>query len=153
MAEDKFRATSQGLAEYAQQCLERLEGPTPYPDGQLRAMIDILARAVIENAQVLRCAFCDAKYPPGTPATQHEALTAHVKLCPKHPMREVERELATLREATRPPKLRTPAAARVEGYLAFYSGKSLDTNPYTTSGDELCQSWILGWIDGEYGQQ
>lgn len=41
---------------------------------------------------VLRCAFCDAEYPPGTPPTQHEALTAHVLVCPKHPMREVERQ-------------------------------------------------------------
>src|SRR5436190_18717944 len=37
--------------------------------------------------RVLRCAFCAAEYPPATPPTQDEALTAHVKVCAKHPMR------------------------------------------------------------------
>lgn len=45
---------------------------------------------------VLRCAFCDAEYIEGTPATQHERLTEHVKVCPKHPMREVEERVAYL---------------------------------------------------------
>lgn len=37
-------------------------------------------------AVVLTCAFCGEAYPPGTPPTQHEALTAHVKVCEKHPL-------------------------------------------------------------------
>lgn len=53
--------------------------------------------ALINGARVIHCAFCDEEYPEGTPATQHEALTAHVKVCPAHPMREVERELDELR--------------------------------------------------------
>jgi len=40
---------------------------------------------------VLTCAFCGQAYPDGTPATKHERLTAHVKVCPSHPMRDVER--------------------------------------------------------------
>jgi hypothetical protein len=48
--------------------------------------------ALLDEQRVLRCAFCDEKYPDGTPATQHELLTAHVKICPKHPMRVVEAE-------------------------------------------------------------
>ena len=47
--------------------------------------------------RVLRCAFCDAEYPPGTPATQNEQLTAHILICAKHPMRQVEAELGKLR--------------------------------------------------------
>ena len=46
---------------------------------------------------VLRCAFCNAEYPAGAPPTQHEALTAHVKECPRHPMRGVEAERDALR--------------------------------------------------------
>ena len=46
---------------------------------------------------VLRCAFCNAEYPAGVPPTQHEALTAHVKECPRHPMRGVEAERDALR--------------------------------------------------------
>ena len=42
---------------------------------------------------VLTCAFCGERYPAGTPATKHRRLTAHVKICKKHPMREVEAQL------------------------------------------------------------
>ncbi len=57
--------------------------------------LDRLHRA----ARVLRCAFCDHEYPPGTPPTQHEALTAHVRECRKHPLRmELDRLRADLRE-------------------------------------------------------
>lgn len=51
------------------------------------------AAALVEIERVLRCAFCGTEYPPGTPPTQHEALTAHVKVCVKHPMRQVEAAL------------------------------------------------------------
>jgi hypothetical protein len=38
-------------------------------------------------ARVLTCAFCGEEYPPGTPTNNHEALTAHVRACAKHPLR------------------------------------------------------------------
>jgi hypothetical protein len=60
-----------------------------------RAFAEEAARRYNEmsaDQRILRCAFCGAEYAPGTPPTQHEALTAHVKVCPQHPMREVERE-------------------------------------------------------------
>lgn len=43
--------------------------------------------ALLEDQRILRCAFCDHEYPPDTPPTQHEALTAHVMECPKHPLK------------------------------------------------------------------
>lgn len=56
--------------------------------------------------KTLRCAFCGAEYPPGTPSFQHEALTHHVLHCVAHPMRAIEAErdeavaeLARVREA------------------------------------------------------
>ena len=45
------------------------------------------ARRIAETERVLTCAFCGEAYPPGTPESNHEALTAHVKVCTKHPMR------------------------------------------------------------------
>lgn len=58
--------------------------------------------ALLAEGRILRCAFCNAEYPPGTPASQHEALTAHVMVCATHPMRKVEAELAAARaEATK----------------------------------------------------
>ncbi len=35
----------------------------------------------------LTCAFCGHEYPPGTPPSQHEALTEHVMQCGDHPLR------------------------------------------------------------------
>lgn len=59
------------------------------------------ARAFGENAAklyndtlVLRCAFCGEAYEDGTPPSRHERLTVHVGVCPQHPMREIERQLA-----------------------------------------------------------
>jgi hypothetical protein len=48
------------------------------------------AAKLYNDGLVLRCAFCGEAYPEGTPATKHDALTAHVLACPKHPMRYVE---------------------------------------------------------------
>jgi len=44
--------------------------------------------AIIEDTRALTCVFCGMVYPPGTPPSNHEALTAHVEECPKHPMRQ-----------------------------------------------------------------
>lgn len=52
-----------------------------------------------KETQVLTCVYCGTAYPPGTPASGSDVLTAHIKVCEKHPMREVEMQLAAaLRE-------------------------------------------------------
>jgi hypothetical protein len=42
-------------------------------------------RAVQEEERVLTCVFCGHIYEPGTPASNHVALTEHVAVCPSHP--------------------------------------------------------------------
>ncbi len=49
-------------------------------------------RRLTATQRVLTCAFCGEAYPPGTPESNDAALLAHVKVCVKHPMRDVERE-------------------------------------------------------------
>lgn len=49
-------------------------------------------KRMTEERRILTCAFCGEAYPPGTPEANHESLTAHVKVCSKHPMREIERQ-------------------------------------------------------------
>lgn len=49
------------------------------------------------NTQILHCAFCNQAYPPGTPDSQYELLSAHIRVCSKHPMRKVEAERDALR--------------------------------------------------------
>jgi len=44
------------------------------------------------------CAFCGATYPRGTPRHGDGALADHIKVCPKHPMRDAEAERDALRE-------------------------------------------------------
>jgi hypothetical protein len=58
-----------------------------------------LYNELLADQRVLTCAFCGQAYPPDTPPTQHDALTAHVAVCPAHPMRNVEASLARLGEA------------------------------------------------------
>ena len=61
--------------------------------------------------RVLTCVYCGEAYPPGSPTHGAEVLTAHVRVCAKHPMREVESEVRRLREATRAAVERMKVAA------------------------------------------
>lgn len=42
------------------------------------------------------CVYCGHEYPDGTPTAKAEALTEHVKVCDKHPMKRVRAALAAL---------------------------------------------------------
>ncbi len=47
----------------------------------------------------LTCIYCGAAYPDGTPTHGAKALTDHIKVCEKHPMREAEQKITILRKA------------------------------------------------------
>jgi len=47
----------------------------------------------------LTCVYCGKAYPEGTPPHGSKVLTDHIKICPKHPMREAERKIMLLRGA------------------------------------------------------
>ena len=47
----------------------------------------------------LTCVYCGHEYPEGTPPSGAKVLTEHIKVCEKHPMRQVELEKAKLRKA------------------------------------------------------
>lgn len=49
--------------------------------------------------EILTCAYCGHAYPPGTPASQHALLSAHIAECQKHPMRAVVQERDRLKKA------------------------------------------------------
>ena len=49
-----------------------------------------------DSDRILTCAYCGQAYPPGTPASGVPALTAHIKTCAKHPMRELEEKIDEL---------------------------------------------------------
>ena len=51
------------------------------------------------EARVLTCVYCGHAYEPGTPAHGTQALTDHIKVCEKHPLRQAEAERDRLREA------------------------------------------------------
>jgi hypothetical protein len=42
--------------------------------------------------RVVTCVSCGYQYETGTPQSQDERLTAHIKVCEKHPMRVLEKE-------------------------------------------------------------
>lgn len=51
----------------------------------------------LQSGRVLTCVYCGHAYEPGTPTHGTPVLTAHIKVCEKHPMRALEREVAVLR--------------------------------------------------------
>jgi len=48
---------------------------------------------------VLTCVYCGMQYPEGTPPHGAKVLTDHIKVCPKHPMRQAENKINILKEA------------------------------------------------------
>jgi len=51
------------------------------------------------SPSVVTCVYCGHEYPEGTPTAKHDLLTAHIKICEKHPMREAEARIERLRKA------------------------------------------------------
>lgn len=49
--------------------------------------------ALLEQGPTLTCAFCGQQYEKGTPPSQHQALTDHIRKCEKHPLNEDIRKL------------------------------------------------------------
>lgn len=46
-------------------------------------------RVAIQNDErSLTCVCCGHLYPPGTPTSNHHALTEHIRRCSKHPMKD-----------------------------------------------------------------
>jgi hypothetical protein len=72
----------------------------------------------MEKKELLTCAFCGHSYPPGTPPTQHAALTAHVEVCDKHPMAQWKRRALEAEAKVR--AIETKVAAL---YFTIFGGK------------------------------
>lgn len=51
------------------------------------------------SPSVVTCVYCGHEYPEGTPTAKHDLLTAHIKVCDKHPMRDAEARIERLRKA------------------------------------------------------
>ena len=49
--------------------------------------------------RTLTCVYCGHAYPPGTPAHGADVLTAHIKVCPKHPLIKANEHVVELYEA------------------------------------------------------
>lgn len=56
-----------------------------------------------EPKTVLTCVYCGQEYPAGTPASGSDvdALTSHIKICEKHPMRAAEENILELEQTAR----------------------------------------------------
>ncbi|NUP08376.1 MAG: hypothetical protein HOW73_20190 [Polyangiaceae bacterium] len=48
---------------------------------------------------VVTCVYCGHAYPPGSPTHGAELLKEHIRMCEKHPMREIETALKDARDA------------------------------------------------------
>ena len=61
-------------------------------------IVDKIAEAVQADSQVLTCIYCSHQYPPGTPSSNHQLLTEHIKVCDKHPMKKLNDQNVLLRD-------------------------------------------------------
>ena len=52
------------------------------------------------DGRVLTCVYCGHEYPQETPAWGNEVLTEHIRVCPKHPMRRAEADIALFHVTT-----------------------------------------------------
>lgn len=66
---------------------------------QQRGEAILPASGVADNGRVLTCVYCGHEYPQGTPAAGDSVLTDHIKVCDKHPMRELQQQADRLRNA------------------------------------------------------
>ena len=53
------------------------------------------------QGRILTCVYCGHEYPQETPASGHQVLTEHIKVCEKHPMRQLEQDLAKANDQLR----------------------------------------------------
>lgn len=69
-----------------------------HPQEMVRAAME---SGTVHNvtARVVTCVFCGHEYPDGTPTSQNDKLTEHIRACEKHPMREVERQFRLATDA------------------------------------------------------
>ncbi len=61
--------------------------------------------------QVVTCVYCGHEYTTGTPTSQAEELTAHIKVCEKHPLRAAEQRIKELEVGLRDLHHHTAGAA------------------------------------------
>jgi hypothetical protein len=103
---------------------------------------DTVAAVVAER--IVTCVYCGHEYPTGTPASQDAALTCHIRVCEKHPMRAVEAERDALRgevEALRLTLAHEEANNEDEvrefnaGYESARTGHTADCEPSHTRHD------------------
>ena len=52
-----------------------------------------------KKGRILTCVYCGQEYPQGSPSWGDKVLTDHIKVCPKHPMRQAEATIVKLRSA------------------------------------------------------
>lgn len=97
------------------------------PESERDEARDWVRRLTAEN-RVLTCVYCGHAYPPGSPEHGAEVLTEHIKVCEKHPMRELQ--------------LKADRLAKLEGALLFLKG-GRSPNVYIERAMEL------GWKPSE----
>lgn len=54
-----------------------------------------------DTDRIISCVYCGHAYAPGVPTHGHAALTDHIKVCTKHPMRAAEAQIETLKQLLR----------------------------------------------------
>ena len=62
-------------------------------------LAEAIAKRLQNETQVLTCVYCGKAYEPGTPRSNHEALTEHILQCEKHPVFQLKTQFTAAMEA------------------------------------------------------
>jgi hypothetical protein len=93
--EQQHRPVHLAMANAMREAADRLESLEARIEARrFGKMVAEKYNALLTESQKVTCAFCGQEYPRGTPRHGDGLLAEHIKVCPQHPMRQVEADLA-----------------------------------------------------------
>lgn len=97
------------------------------------------AKKALNPNRIVTCIYCGQEYPDGTPTSQDQRLTQHIKVCEKHPLRNAERRNQNLSQALVEAKLdRDKAVLEAKAIIELVGSAS--NNNYNHA--RLAREWM-----------
>lgn len=103
------------------------------------------AKKALNPHRVVTCIYCGKEYPGGTPASQDQRLTQHIKVCEKHPLRNAERRNQNLSQSLVEAKLERDRAV-LEAKAIIENAKPLAVDQQAPDGYRKASEWMQRWF-------
>lgn len=101
------------------------------------------AKKALNPHRVVTCIYCGKEYPGGTPTSQDQRLTQHIKVCKKHPLRNAERRNQNLSQSLVEAKLdRDRAVLEAREIIKNVGAASTKNHNHARLAREWMQRWF-----------